>query len=439
MPKWLSYFLLLLSLSGYVLLGYFTGRSQFPQVITIYSSLFIIYFLLLKYSEGSNYKLLTGAGILFRFMLLFSIPVLSDDFYRFMWDGRLLLQGISPFSYLPEEVLSKNLPGLRTPLFNQLNSPSYYSVYPTIYQAAFWLSALVSPNSTHGFIFFLKLIIFFFECATIYLLPKLLVSYKKSSSVNAGQQAKLVFLYSLNPLVILELTGNIHFEGIMIFFTLLSVWLLMKHKQLLSALAMALAICTKLLPLLFLPLLIKKMKFKQAVFYIGITAVFCLALILPVIYNLSLAGNYFNSLQLYYGKFEFNGSIYLVFRWVGMMLTGHNPIFWVSKLLLIVSLIFFVFTWMRSQRILSGIFWLLFIQLVFSAVVHPWYLTPLIALTPFVRYRFAIVWSALIPFTYIMYSTVPYLENYWFVGMEYMLVFGWLVYERQLRIKNYEL
>jgi hypothetical protein len=48
---------------------------------------------------------LIGAALLFRLLLLFAVPALSDDFYRFLWDGRLSLEGINPFLYTPRQLI----------------------------------------------------------------------------------------------------------------------------------------------------------------------------------------------------------------------------------------------------------------------------------------------------------------------------------------------
>ena len=43
---------------------------------------------------------------------LFSLPRTSDDAYRYIWDGRVLLSGIDPYSFVP---MDSALAGLRDP------------------------------------------------------------------------------------------------------------------------------------------------------------------------------------------------------------------------------------------------------------------------------------------------------------------------------------
>jgi hypothetical protein len=57
-----------------------------------------------------------------------------------------------------------------------------------------------------------------------------------------------------------------------------------------------------------------------------------------------------------------------------------------------------------------------------STTVHPWYITPLVALAVFSDYKFPIVWSILIIFSYAGYSETGYTENLWLVFTEYLLV-----------------
>mgnify|MGYP007000099231 CR=1 len=46
-------------------------------------------------------------GISFRLALFFAYPWLSDDFYRFIWDGLVIGENINPYEYTPSELINK--------------------------------------------------------------------------------------------------------------------------------------------------------------------------------------------------------------------------------------------------------------------------------------------------------------------------------------------
>ncbi|TKB96943.1 polyprenol phosphomannose-dependent alpha 1,6 mannosyltransferase MptB [Pedobacter cryophilus] len=426
-------FLAILFLVALYQLAYLTpNRTDIASIWTFLALAFIAYFSILKRFNDSNHqKLNLGLAIISRLLLLFSFPLLSDDIYRFIWDGSLILHGINPFSFTPQELMLEKLDWLDPLLFQKMNSPAYYSVYPPINQLAFLLSAIPGKGNLLASVIILRIFILAFDIGNIFILKKLLRFFKKDE--------RLVFIYALNPLVIIEFTGNLHFEAVMIFFTLLSVWLLHTNKWILASLALTLAISAKLLPIIFLPLFIHHIGWKKT-FYAGLFIGFTtLILFLPFIHNLELAANFLQSIQLYYGKFEFNGSVYQLLKEVGWKILHYNPIAYTSKILLAFTLIGFLITYIKSKNIIEGIFWLLFIYTLFGAIVHPWYMLILVAFTPFLKWRFAIVWSVLICLSYFTYRVIPYQEEMFLVWIEYGLLGLFMFYELVFKPRRREI
>ncbi len=423
MPKRLSLSIPALSLIAYLLMGYSVERSNFIYLISVYTFLFLLYFYVLLKPDILDQKTAIISGFLFRFSLLFFIPNLSDDIYRFLWDGRIQQMGFNPFDFTPSEFLNIHPDAFLQQLFPKLNSADYYSVYPQFLQTIFKLTVDLSNQNIFTAAIILKTITLLFEAGSVYLLIQLL----KINRLNP----KLLYLYLLNPLVIIELTGNIHFEAIMIFGMLFFALLIQQNKIFTSIPALAISIQAKLIPFIFIPLLFRKIGFYKTILF-GTLSLALFFLLSPYFWgNLDKLLHFYQSLQLYYGKFEFNGSIYNIFRAVGYWQTGYNPIEFVSKIMFACTLIGFAIVYYRSKNILSGMFWLLIIYLLFSAIIHPWYLAALIALSAFVKYRFALIFSALIPLTYITYYTIPYEQNYWMISLEYLLSTGFLIYEYQ--------
>jgi hypothetical protein len=211
--EWTLYWGLILSLSGYVFLSYYTLRHERELVLGIFVLLTINYYRLYQLSVN-KIELLIGAAILFRILLLPAVPNLTEDFYRFIWDGRLLNQGIDPFESVPSFYMltGNEVPGLTEQLYSKLNSPEYFTIYPPINQAIFWMATAFFPNSVYWSMVVMKLIVVVADLANIFILRHLLLVM--------GLPERYVLLYALNPLVIIETAGNLHFEALMLLFLL---------------------------------------------------------------------------------------------------------------------------------------------------------------------------------------------------------------------------
>jgi hypothetical protein len=376
-----------------------------------------------------------GVALLLRVSLLLMTPNLSDDYFRFIWDGQLVASGNNPYLITPSALISsaQTIPGITQALFEQLNSPTYYSVYPPICQFIFGLSAKINGSNVLGNVILIRFFILLAEFGTITLLHRLTRIFKLPQT--------LVLIYAFNPLVIIELTGNLHFEAIMIFFLLLAVYLLVKERPFLSAISFALAVGTKLIPIIFLPLLIKRLGKSKSAYYFMIVGVTILLFSTPFLSVQSIS-NYFSSLGLYFQAFEFNASIYYAVRWVSAQMASDSIVNISIVLLPILSLVTIVIIAARErmvdwQSLFTSMLFCLTAYLLFSTNVHPWNIAPLVMLAVFSGYRYVIPWSFLVMLTYVTYQTLPYSENLWFVAIEYLAVGGWMVYE--LRAKLFRL
>ena len=405
---------------------------QFPLYF-LWFGIYVIIFYRTKNKSAVHFFLLTA--ILARFVLIPAFPLLSDDIYRFIWDGRLWIQGENPFDHLPI-YWQANAPesyNLSQSLFSKLNSPEYFTIYPPVCQGIFTLSQWIAGNSVAGSAIVMKLFLVGFELGSLYFIYNL-INYLKLP-------LHLILLYALNPLIIIEISGNLHFEGAMIFFLSAAIWMLVKNRWVWSAILLAFSVASKLLPLMFLPIILNYYGWKKGIKYVLLVGISCLLLFAPLISNTFLQ-NFGSSLDLYFQKFEFNASIYYCFRWIGQKIVGYNLIKYIGPALAIATLLIILFLAFRKkiqdiQHLLLLFFFAFSVYLFLGTTIHPWYLSTLIFLSVFLPFKYPILWSLLIMLTYISYNSQPFQENLWLVSVEYILMFTLFLIE--MRSRNFSL
>ncbi len=415
---------IVLSIVGYFVLGYHFQRNDFTLLITSYSIVFLCYFYLVGFSEN---KYLFIIGIIFRVVLVMSIPFLSQDFYRFIWDGTMFLQGTNPYGFVPKEIIENlNGPYWQT-LYKGMGelSAQHYSNYPPFNQLVFALGAWFNNGSIIPSVFVYRCVLIVADIGTFYYGRKLLVEL--------GQNPKKIYWYFLNPLLILEVTGNLHFEGLMIFFMVAGIYFAEKKNILASGAALALAISTKLLPLLILPLFFKYFGWKKSLAFYIVIGVVNLLLFLPFI-DPTFLSHFTESVALWFNSFEFNASFYYIARYVGFEIKGYNVIGIIGKFIPIFTILFAVYlTFLRNNRttadLIANALYLLTFYFLISTTVHPWYVLNILILAIFTRYYFAMIWTFSIILSYYAYGQIPFKENPIILFIEYSSVIGILVYE----------
>ena len=87
----------ILSLILYLLLGYFIKRTESDLLLISYVGLFIAFIIMM--SNRLTPIIILILGVTFRLLFIFSMPELSQDYFRFLWDGNLQLMNINPYLF----------------------------------------------------------------------------------------------------------------------------------------------------------------------------------------------------------------------------------------------------------------------------------------------------------------------------------------------------
>lgn len=414
------------SLVLYGIWAYELARFEHFKLLGLYSLLFICYYLILKNTK-INSRYLTYLAIGFRLVFLVELPNLSQDFYRFIWDGRIILEGLNPYITKPDLLL------IQPDLFPQMKllhegmgplSASHYSNYPPLHQLPFIIAAILSHTSILGSVVVLRVLLISADLGLLIFGKKLLRKLQLPT--------RNIYWYILNPLVIIELTGNLHFEGLMLFFFIMTLYFVHGKKWHLAALSMAFSIAVKLVPILSLPLFLNTLGWKKSIrFYLSIGAVFTL-LFLPFLSG-DFYENYSATIGLWFSKFEFNASFYYLFKWV-LETTANVALIQVMGLvvasyLVLQTCFFLIQKKTTTTALIQNTLVLLSGYFLISTTVHPWYIISLLLLSVFTNYKFARVWSYTLIFSYFAYHQFSVNETWYMLCLEHVPVISILIWE----------
>lgn len=400
-------FLLVLSLASYLILAQGVDRSQSAALITLIAVVFFSYLALVK-KELPLWVAIT-TGLAFRFAYLGSTPVLSQDFYRFIWDGKLLIEGISPYSYLPEELIAHPKFTSWADLYTGMGpmSAGHYSNYPMFNQVVFALGVLTAyPIATY------RLLIIGADIAIYTILYNL----------GSPNSKKWALTYWLCPLVIIEGAGNLHFESIMVLLLLFGLNLLYKNHFFKAGVALSASVLLKAIPLLFAPLLLNSSSKRQFI-KLSIAGLITLLIgVLPFL-NDELASNYWKSFGLWFSNFEFNSGGYRVFKELGILL-GYSDwqlIRFYGKIHSALILGFALLLSLRTKNLVTiqeHAYLLLLVYLLSTPTVHPWYLITLVALGALNQRVEGLIWSFTVMISYWAYALNPIELPFWAVLLQ---------------------
>ena len=184
-----------------------------------------------------------------RLALLPVTPTLSDDIYRYVWEGKVAAHGGDPWRQRPNDASLAHLRD-RT-IHPRINHPELAAIYPPLAIAGFAVVAALSPT-----VLAMKSWVLLNDLALV------LVLLAWARRRRHGAQA--VIAYAWNPLVVVEYAGSGHYDPTAIVW-LVAALLWAERRPALSALALAIGVLTRLAPLAALPFLMTRWPWRSRV------------------------------------------------------------------------------------------------------------------------------------------------------------------------------
>ena len=228
-----------------------TDIVWFIKLTLVQSILYLMVVWLIVRTRGPRSTLLIVllfAG-LFRLGIVFAPPYLSDDIFRYIWDGRVQATGVNPYRYIPAD---EHLQGLRDeaiyPYINHRDSAP--TMYPPAAEFMYLLTTRISESVT-----WMKLTMVGFELITVWILMELLASF--------GMARQRILIYAWHPLAVWEFAGSGHVDPLAFVFIALALLARRRNWETVIGISLGLATLAKLFPIVLFPALYKRWGWKM--------------------------------------------------------------------------------------------------------------------------------------------------------------------------------
>ncbi len=442
--KYIPFFLTVMVMTFLCLKGgYFgnIGKSDltfqfhiFGQGVTgIPAGLFIILFsvtwvcmilMLLFYPRGLDWKksllLILVLGLISRIALLPHEP--SDDINRYLWEGRLISEGVNPYLFAPNHPILADLAN-NDPYHSLINHQQNPAAYPPLALYLFSVAGLISYTPL-----MIKILMIIFDLGAACFLLLLL---KKR-----GLELRWGILYVFNPVILYGFAGQGHFDSVQIFFLLGALYSYERKLWPVMFLFVGMAVQIKYIAILSLPFLVNRTNLK----YLWITV---FAIIAPYLPMLDENWPQFFSCIIKFGEeYAFNGSIHSILRIAfGAIEPATRFCQFFFGFALLFGIIYFHPARVRFRNNpVPGIFFSIGILLIFTPTVHFWYISWIV---PFIALYFRVSWLVLtfsISGYFAVYSVLLHTGKWelpvWFQVIEWLPFYFFLIYEMYLFVQR---
>ena len=349
-------------------------------------------------------------ALLIRLTFITSTPIGSDDIYRYMWDGKIQSAYINPYLYAPDSSALKSLHSNLLP--GAVNHPNLKTLYFPFSQWAFYACYQLSGEAVWGY----KAVLLVAEGATLLALFLLLTRFRIPT--------RFMLLYAFCPLSILQFALDGHLDALGFPFLLFGLLLYFSERRFPGLILFGLSMSIKPVGIVLLPIFFfLEQSWKRRLMAIGIPAITVLVQFLPYM----ATSNPFEALSTFAKNWTFNG---VVFEGMYALLADNQK----ARLVCLVMLSFALLMIYLSRRdLVSKIHFSVLLLLIFSPVVHPWYIAWLAVLLPLTRRWSGIVFAATASLTsvtilsYKLYGAWQQMP--WVLIVEYLPVIVLLLWE----------
>jgi len=405
----------------YIMAG-FSG-SQFENLVSgvtglLHADLFILVYLLLTFlmvclvlffpgdlSVGKKSVLILGISILVRCALIPFEP--SDDINRYLWEGKLVSEGVNPYFFSPDFFHQSDL-AAQDIFYPYINHPENPAAYPPMMLLIFSLPSLTFYSPV-----MIKMMVMLFDMLTIFVMLLLLQEKK--------QNLRWVLLYAVNPIILFAFAGQGHFEPVQIFFFGAALLAFMKKKWVWMFLFLGLSFQVKYVAVLTIPFFIARENLK----YIWVLIVSALVFYIPFIdgnpYQL------FSCLVKFGEEYAFNGSVH---KALWLMTGDMKHATFLCKIAFIISFfaLLYLFHPARNRRFKGnpayGSLSVLLALILLSPTVHYWYLTWLFPFFLLIRKKSVMVLFVFACFYFPVFD-IQYSSGVWILPGIYM-IYEWI-------------
>lgn len=380
-------------------------RTHVPEFIAASLAAGVLYlvggYLVERFVLGpAALAIILTSAVLFRLLLLPVKPALSEDVYRYQWEGRVERAGFNPYKVYPA------VPGLawlqdpKHPLETGRNTPT---IYPPLSEMAL---SLVETITEYKLLF-----------TALDVLSLLIVLLLLST---LGQPLNRALIYAWNPAVIVSFAMCGHQDSLAILTLLAANLFIIGGRRALSIAFLALSFLSKYFSVLLLPVFLKRTRWAYA-------EIFGALAILGYLPYAGAGRGLFRGLRDYFAGWEANDSLFRLIRSAGNSRAQAELV----AMVLVIGLV--VYALKKRMEPLSASLLLTASLALLSPNAFPWYFTwsvPFLCFYPRVPWLLMSVVSVLGYSPVVAYAAgMPYKDSPFVLALEYTPVLAWLVYE----------